>query len=177
MSDQLFENSVIDIDLLPVIDLKAFTPVERNYANVLYLSTTFFYLIVLVGLAILILVQFGLFSWISYMLLLGWLTFYLLSLWFAGVSVRHKSYLIRSHDISYREGVFFKTWVTIPFSRVQHCEIIKGIVDGMIGLVELRVFTAGGSSSDIVIPGLRPDIAFALKEHIIGEINRHDEEE
>ncbi|NND35356.1 MAG: PH domain-containing protein, partial [Saprospiraceae bacterium] len=65
----------------------------------------------------------------------------------------------------------------IPFSRVQHCEIIKGVIDNMIGLVELRIFTAGGSSSDLVIPGLTPDVAFALKEHIIGKISDDDEEE
>jgi membrane protein YdbS with pleckstrin-like domain len=177
MPDQLFENSAIGIDQLPMIEQMEFVPVERKYANVLYLSTSFFYMIILVGLAVLILVQLGLFSWLTYVLLLVWLALYLVSLWFAGVSVRHKSYLLRYHDISYREGVFFKTWITIPFSRVQHCEIIKGVIDSMIGLVELRIFTAGGSSSDIVIPGLQPDIAVALKEHIIGEINRHDEEE
>jgi membrane protein YdbS with pleckstrin-like domain len=177
MPDKLFENSAIGLDQLPMIEHMDFVPVERKYANVLYLSTTFFYLIILVGLAVLILVQLGLFFWLSYVLLLVWLALYLFSLWFVGVSVRHKSYLLRYHDISYREGVFFKTWITIPFSRVQHCEIIKGVINGMVGLVELRIFTAGGSSSDIVIPGLQPDVAFSLKEHIIGEINRHDEEE
>jgi membrane protein YdbS with pleckstrin-like domain len=177
MPEFLFENMAVDIDQLPAVEQVEFLPVEKKYANVLYVSTTIFFMFVLVALFVLIVVQFGIFSWFSYLLLLLWFVAYLLSLWFAYASVRQKSYLLRWHDISYREGVFFKSWITIPFSRVQHCEIIKGVIDNMVGLVELRIFTAGGSSSDIVIPGLKPDTAFSLKEHIISKINRQDEEE
>ena len=167
----------MDIDALPLIEEQPFIPVERKYANVLYISWTFFFGLFLVGLFVLIVIKLGLFNWTSYALLIVWLFLYLLALWFANTSVRKKMYLLRQHDISFRDGVFFKSWTTIPFSRVQHCEIIKGVVDNMFGLVELRIFTAGGSSSDLVIPGLKPDAAFALKEHIISKISEDDEEE
>ncbi|NND35010.1 MAG: PH domain-containing protein [Saprospiraceae bacterium] len=172
-----FENIPVEIDSLPLIEESDFIPVEKKYANVLYLSWSLFFSIVLLGLFILIFFKLGFFYWLSYALMFAWLSFYMLSLWFAHASVRNKKYQLRSHDISYREGIFFQSWITIPFSRVQHCEIIKGVIDNMIGLVELRIFTAGGSSSDLVIPGLTPDVAFALKEHIIGKISADDEEE
>jgi membrane protein YdbS with pleckstrin-like domain len=177
MSDQFFENIIINIDDLPAVEKADFISIDLKYARVLYLTNTFYFLIILIAVIIFSLFQFGFFHWLTFGLLLGWLCLYLFSLWFAGVGVSRKKYLIRWHDISYREGVFFKSWITIPFNRVQHCEIIKGVIDNLFGLVELRIFTAGGSSSDIVIPGLRPDIAFKLKEKIISKIVDHDEEE
>jgi len=177
MSDQYFQNIPVTIEDLPLVEQGVFTPVDRKYAQVNYLTNTLYFLMMLFALVIFIVVQLGIFNWISYAILLAWLLLYLFSLWFASVSMAKKSYMVRWHDISYREGVFFQSWITIPFSRVQHCEIIKGVVDNLFGLVELRVFTAGGSSSDIVIPGLRPDVAFRLKEQIIGKIIDHDEEE
>ncbi len=177
MSDQFFENIIVNIDDLPAVEKVEFVPIDLKYARVLYLTNTFYFLIILIAVSIFSLFQFGFFHWLTYALLLGWLCLYLFSLWFAGVGTRKKKYLIRWHDISYREGVFFKSWITIPFNRVQHCEIIKGVTDNLFGLVELRIFTAGGSSSDIVIPGLRPDVAFRLKEKIISKIVDHDEEE
>lgn len=177
MSDSHFQNLPVNVEELPAVEQNDFIPISRKYAQVLYLSNSLYFLIFLLALGIFILVQLGLFNWISYAILLGWLLLYLFSLWYASASAHKKSYLIRFHDISYREGVFFQSWITIPFSRVQHCEISKGLIDNLFGLVELRIFTAGGSSSDIVIPGLNPDVAFRLKEQIIGKILDHDEEE
>ncbi|MCB0669263.1 MAG: PH domain-containing protein [Saprospiraceae bacterium] len=177
MSDQYFQNIPVSIETLPAVEEHTFTPISRKYAQVLYLTNSLYMLMILFALGIFIMVQLGFFHWITYAILLGWLLLYLFTLWFASASTDRKSYLLRWHDISYREGVFFHSWITIPFSRVQHCEITKGVIDNLFGLVELRIFTAGGSSSDIVIPGLRPDDAFRLKEQIIGKILEHDEEE
>jgi len=99
------------------------------------------------------------------------------SLWFASASVDRKSYVLRQKDISYRTGVFFRDWITIPFSRVQHCELSRGILERTFGLAQLHVYTAGGSSSDISIPGLRDDVAMQMKEFVISKIKDLDEEE
>ena len=177
MPSQYFENIAVDPNELPAVEENEFIPIDPGYARVLYLSNTLYFLLILAGIGIFSLVQLGLLHWMTYALLLGWICLYLFSLWFAHVSTRKKEYLVRWHDISFKEGVFFKSWITIPFSRVQHCQIIKGLIDNLFGLVELRIFTAGGSSSDIVIPGLKPDIAFRLKEQIIGKVIDQDEEE
>lgn len=177
MHDLRFENISVDIDQLPAIEEADFVLVEPRYARVLYISNLFYFFMILFALVIFSLVQLGFLHWLTYVLLLSWLVLFLASLWFASVSVKQKAYALRFHDISYKEGVFFKSWVTIPFSRVQHCEIIKGVVDNFFNLVELRIFTAGGSSSDLVIPGLRPDVAFRLKEQIISKIDSYGEEE
>ncbi|MCB0687359.1 MAG: PH domain-containing protein [Saprospiraceae bacterium] len=177
MSEPYFENLPVNIEDLPEVQGGDFTPINKRYSRVLYLTNTLYFLMALFAVGIFILVQLGPFNWIAYAILLAWILLFLFSLWFASVSTARKSYMVRWHDISYREGVFFQSWITIPFTRVQHCEISKGVVDNIFGLVELRIFTAGGSSSDIVIPGLHPDIAFRLKEQIIGKIEDHDEEE
>jgi membrane protein YdbS with pleckstrin-like domain len=178
MSNQdFFQNRLIPLEDLPAVQTSEFIPIDGRYARVQYLTNSLYFLLIFVVVSIFVLIKFGFFSWITYAIILLWLLLYLFSLWFARVSAAKKSYLLRWHDISYREGVFFRSWITIPFSRVQHCEIIKGIVDNLFGLVELRIFTAGGSSSDIVIPGLTPEVAFKLKEQIISKVIDHDEEE
>lgn len=176
-SQDFFQNRMIPIEELPAVESWEFISIDSRYARVHYLSNTLYFFLILIAIGIFVSIKLSFFSWITYAILLLWLLLYLFSLWFARTSTAKKSYLMRWHDISFREGVFFKSWITIPFSRVQHCEIIKGIIDNLFGLVELRIFTAGGSSSDIVIPGLAPDVAFKLKEQIISKVIVHDEEE
>ncbi len=177
MFDQDFENIPIEISSLPRIEDMDFHPIEERYARVLYLTNTIFFAFLFIGLIIFIVTMIGFGHWLSYLLLFIWLFLYLFTLWFSQVSVRQKAYLIRQHDVSFKSGVFFKEWITIPFNRVQHCEVTKGFIDNLFRLAELNIFTAGGSSSDIRIPGLDPEIAFQLKELIIGKISSLDEEE
>ena len=176
-SESVFENTAIDAGHLPAVEHIAFTPIEPRYARVLYLSNSIFYIVLLIVLIILLVSNLGLFHWITLSALLLWIVLYLSSLWFAAESVKKKAYAIRQRDISYRTGIFFQQWITIPFNRVQHCEVSRSVFDNLFRLSELKIFTAGGSSSDISIPGLEPDIADALKEMIINKIKAQDEEE
>ncbi len=176
-TESLFENLSIDIDSLPHAEHIAFDPIERKYANILYLTTSIFFFVLLILMVTLLIPRLGLLYWVSWASLLLWVFLYLFSMWFAWASVRKKAYAIRDKDISYKTGVFFRQWITIPFNRVQHCEVSRGIFDRMFGLVELKIFTAGGSSSDISIPGLKPDVAHTLKELVINKVDSLDEEE
>ncbi len=177
MYDGLFNNPPINLDQLPPAESPDFMPIEKGYAKVLYVSNGIFFFLLLVVILVLIFVEFGIFYWPSYALLIAWFVCTLGFFWFLSISVRYKSYALRDKDISYKSGVWFTSWITIPFNRVQHCELSKGVVERAIGLAELRIFTAGGSSSDITIPGLDPDTAHRVKEHIINKIKDQDEEE
>ncbi len=177
MLDPGFENNPILVDDLPDVSVQPFQPIEPKYIRVLRISNTLFMLIILIIFCAIVISQIGMGHWVFYTGISLWFVMFILMLLFTKVSVRNKSFAIRTHDISFKKGVFFKEWTTISFNRVQHCEITKGVIDNLVGLVELKVFTAGGSSSDLAIPGLKPDLAARLKEHIMNKVEYHDEEE
>ncbi len=79
---------------------------------------------------------------------------------------KRRGYALRQRDITYKKGYLFHSQTTIPFNRIQHCETSQGPLSRAFGLMTLKVFTAGGASSDLRISGLRPDEANKLKEFI-----------
>ncbi|MDH3245734.1 MAG: PH domain-containing protein [Saprospiraceae bacterium] len=172
-----FENQSMDPSSLPQIEKLSFQSIDRDYAKILYISNSIFFVILLLGIILLIMLEIGLTHWLSPTLILLWLSLYLGSLWLSSLSVRHKAFALRQRDISYKSGIFFRSWITVPFNRVQHCEIARGVLDNAFGLSVLKIYTAGGSGSDISIPGLKPDTAESLKEIIISKIEEVDEEE
>ncbi len=87
-----------------------------------------------------------------------------------------KGYAIRRHDVLYKSGIWWKRHVFIPKNRIQHVEIKKTPLEDVFGISRLMIFTAGGSGSDLVIPGLLPEVAERLKENLMEKI-AHDQEE
>jgi membrane protein YdbS with pleckstrin-like domain len=55
---------------------------------------------------------------------------------------------------------------SVPFNRIQHSEINQGPLDRAYNLASLNIYTAGGSSSDLTIPGLPYDQAVKLREFV-----------
>ncbi len=56
--------------------------------------------------------------------------------------------------------------ITIPFNRIQHTEISRGPIERKYELSTLKIYTAGGSTSDLSIPGLEAEEAEQLKEFV-----------
>ena len=80
---------------------------------------------------------------------------------------RRKAYALRARDITYRHGLIAHKVTTIPFIRVQHAEVGQGPLERLFGLAHLNIYTAGGSSSDLSLPGLSPQRAAQLKDFIL----------
>ena len=177
MLESGFANNPININELPDVSLQTFQPISPRYLFVLRISNSIFLLILLIAFCSITLTQVAIEHWIFLGGVGIWILCYLMMWFFTRASVRNKSFAVRTHDISFKTGVFFKEWTTVSFNRVQHCEITKGVIDNLVGLAELKIFTAGGSSSDLAIPGLQPELAVRLKEHILNEIKYQDEEE
>ena len=172
-----FENEALSTDLLPdvlSIEYKKLAPSYKTYALV---STTItFGIIFLLALVIL------LFAGQLY-------SFYRIILFFAGFGVLYvarmiiryygygkKGYAIRRHDVLYKSGIWWKRNIYIPKNRIQHVEIKKSPLEDIFGIARLKIFTAGGSGSDMVIPGLLPDVAQRLKENMMQKIADDQEE-
>ncbi|MDG1195895.1 MULTISPECIES: PH domain-containing protein [unclassified Polaribacter] len=82
-----------------------------------------------------------------------------------------KKYALRERDISYKSGLLIKKITTVPFSRIQHVEIDEKPISRLFGLASLSVYTAGDSSDDLVVKGLKKEVAIQLKEFIITKID------
>ncbi len=77
-----------------------------------------------------------------------------------------RAYALRQRDITYRKGWIFHSITSVPFNRIQHTEINQGPLDRAFNLASLNIYTAGGSASDLVIPGLPYEEAQRLREFI-----------
>ena len=91
--------------------------------------------------------------------------------------VKRKKYALREHDIIYSSGLIWRQKTVVPFSRIQHVEVTEGPIDRLFDLSRLNIYTAGGSSSDLTIPGLMPSRAESIKHYILNRNSQLDEEE
>jgi len=172
-----FTNEQIDHETLPHLDVVDLLPLETAYKKVMYLNALPT-LMAPIAWAIAFFV-FGLQSvpWLAILLVLPAILLPAASIALVAPSFRVKRFAIREKDIIYQSGLIFRSLTVTPFNRVQHCEINRGPVSRILGLSELNIFTAGGMSSDISIPGLSEHTAAQLCRFVLEKIKQSDEEE
>lgn len=83
-------------------------------------------------------------------------------------------YSARHEDVHYRTGALWRKHTAIPLNRVQHVEITQGVIERMLGLAKLVIYTAGGHGSDLAIPGLPFARAEALRDALIERVKSSD---
>lgn len=110
-------------------------------------------------------------SWIMLVALI-WLVLFTISIIYVFKSYHYEGFALREKDILYKSGIFFKSVTIIPFNRVQHCEIQQGPIERYFNLGSLLLYTAGGSSSDLIIKGLVYSKAQTLKEFITKNVSQ-----
>lgn len=77
-----------------------------------------------------------------------------------------RAYALREHDLTYRRGWIFTSMTTVPFNRIQHTEVSQGPLERKFALCTLNIYTAGGSTSDLSVPGLEADEAARLRDYV-----------
>lgn len=82
------------------------------------------------------------------------------------VSSRARCFAVRQEDVSYYSGVFSRSVIIQPLVRLQHIEITRGVIERIFGLATLKLYSAGGGSHALAIPGLKYAVAQALREQI-----------
>lgn len=174
---EYFSNKQIDESLLPRMAYIEFSPLEKNLLKANLIWTILFFSI-LIGVLVFLQYVIGL-EWLELngkWILLGLVTLFVITLLFVYFSFFKMSYAVREKDIIYNSGLFWRSSIAIPFNRVQHCEVSIGPIDRMFGLSALKIFTAGGSSSDLGIDGLKPDTSNRLKDYITQKTGIDEEE-
>ena len=68
-------------------------------------------------------------------------------------------------------GVIYKTYVTIPYGRIQNVDIYRGIWARVLGLSDLHIQTAGSSAGvtfgEGQLPALSREVAEQLRDELI----------
>lgn len=172
----LFSNPQIDLSGLPAAEQLEMIPLEPAYKTVRYISAALIALVMIAIVWTVVLLESSLYPWGYAVAML----ITLLAIWmivYNGISFAYMKYAVREKDISFASGWLWKSMTTVPFNRVQHCDIRQGILDRRFGLAKLTIYTAGGQSTDLMIPGLLPDTAEKLKAFILGSTEQSVETE
>ena len=162
MENTKFENTILPPDNLPELEHADFAPLEQDFLYMKVLGRVLFFFMSGIVLALWSLL--GNLVWFHWFIPWTVLLVLLLVLDIKGFPV--KGYAIRSKDISYKSGLIFFTQSSIPFNRIQHCEISQGPLGKLFDLAAVRIYTAGGGSSDMVIRGLKLERAQKLRDYI-----------
>lgn len=166
----IFENLPVDAESLPRVEDIDFKSIEKKYLRVTLIASAIFWLILILGwLAIAHFSEMektllNYLAGVGGVFVLGTLNFIVTILGF-----KKKKYALRQRDVLYTKGLLWHVRTSIPFNRIQHAELKQGPLERIYGLHSLKVYTAGGQSSDLVIPGLKEETALAIKDFILGK--------
>ena len=170
-----FTNQELDISGLPRAEDAVLTRVDKRYFKVMLLQKGIIWMLVVVGCAVAVAFFEKLQSslWISVIVAVLALAI-IANLRLAYLSFLNKAFAVREHDVIYQDGWLVKSFHVFPFNRIQHCSVDTGVFERRFGLSRLKLYTAGGNDSDIVIPGLTSEQSSALRELIIQRNNLND---
>lgn len=173
----LFVNPSVNPSDLPHVEAISYTPIDSKYKWVMHSLS------VLIGIAATVLVGIILNNVEGVEIPLPWgiaagvggLLFVVRSI-FVEMAFKWKGYALRKRDVIYRSGLIYRKVIVIPFARIQHGELSEGVIDRLLGLRKLKLYTAGGSSSDLSIPGLPREVAEQMRSHIMNRVIEESEE-
>jgi membrane protein YdbS with pleckstrin-like domain len=167
----MFENNQIDQDL-PNINQVNFTKIDKNYLKILLIN--FFISIIILNIILFIGFRLVNDQVLQELKPLAFIILNILAairLLFIIIGFSKRQYALRDLDISYKSGVLIQSMVTVPLSRIQHIEIGEGFLSRFFKITTLDIFTAGDSSEDLSIHGIKRVKAEKIKEFIINFIN------
>lgn len=172
----LFQNAQLSIEELPSVAEVDWQGLDKAYLQVDLIGLWLFRLGVLgVFLAYTFFVE-GFPPVVRWSIAGLWVFLLLLTTVLRYLGFRIKGYAVRQHDLMYRRGLLFRSVTVVPFTRIQHSEVEQGVIERQFGLSSLSVFTAGGSQSDLVIPGLKREDAERIRNFLSQKVAADEEE-
>jgi membrane protein YdbS with pleckstrin-like domain len=166
-----FTNETIDTTQLPKFEEVVFSVLHPNYWKVTLIGLAVFFLVLGIGVGLVIYFNEDLSPFVSQVsIVLAVLV--LLVLFFSRISFKKKGFAFRTHDVLFRHGIIATNTLVIPYNRVQHVALHEGLISRFFGLAKIQIFTAGGASSDIEIPGIAKEQAENIKQLLMGKIQK-----
>ena len=88
---------------------------------------------------------------------------------YANASYRHARFALTDDGLRIRRGVFWRSEILVPRSRVQHTDLNRGPIDRHFGLATLKVYTAGTKLASVALSGLPDARAVELRDALVSE--------
>jgi uncharacterized membrane protein YdbT with pleckstrin-like domain len=97
----------------------------------------------------------------QYLLYFIFMLIFLTFVFFYYIELKYKSYyyMITESEIIFRKGIINTVKNVVPFRDIQNLNIEKNILERILGIINLRIETAGANAteSEIMIPGIEYD--------------------
>jgi len=173
-AEAAFTNEPLEVASLPAFEQVTFHPLHKDYLNVVYISNTIFAVVLSVAFLVMVLTN----DWFMENIL--WLAgakllFIGLLFLVANKAFKRKGYALREKDVLFTRGLIAHKTTVIPLNRIQHVALHEGFLSRMYDLSEVQIYTAGGSSSDLSIPGVPKEEALKIKNYLLTQIKGEPE--
>lgn len=166
-----FTNETIDTSRLPRYETVTLTPLHPNYwKETLVTSGLVFFLLGIAMVVLLFLVED--LAMHKLLIVAGYGLLVFVFFVFSRIAFTKKAYAFRNHDVIFRSGIVATNTMVIPYNRVQHVALHEGFFARFFGLAKVQIFTAGGVSSDLEIPGIAKEEAENIKQLLMGKIQK-----
>jgi membrane protein YdbS with pleckstrin-like domain len=168
-----FTNETIDTNQLPKFEEVTFTKLHPKYLRVVLINLVLFIGMLILVPGLISVFNSALFSqriWLILGAVIPILSLLIIVLSYIGF--HNKGFAFREHDVLFRHGIIATNTIVIPYNRVQHVALHEGLIPRYFGLAKIEIFTAGGSSSDIEIPGIEKEQAEKIKQLLMGKIQK-----
>jgi membrane protein YdbS with pleckstrin-like domain len=166
-----FTNTTIDTNQLPQFEAVEFQKLQPDYWKVLLINRGLGLLILGIGIGVATYLIDEIESVVPY-IWAGFFVLVIITYVILRVAFRKKGFAFREHDVLFRDGIIATNTTIIPYNRVQHVALHEGWLSRYFGLAKVEIFTAGGSSSDIEIPGIEKEHAEKIKQLVMGKIQQ-----
>jgi membrane protein YdbS with pleckstrin-like domain len=166
-----FTNDVLDISQLPKYEQVTLISLHPNYWKEILISRGLIFLIVgiAVALGVVFIEELTEYLWLVVSI---YIVLVLTVVFFSNIAFKKKAYAFRDHDVIFRSGIIATNTMVIPYNRVQHVALHEGFIARFFGLAKIEIFTAGGISSDLEIPGIVKEEAENIKQLLMGKIQK-----
>ena len=166
-----FTNETINTRQLPRFEEVVYTSLHKNYWKVVLVNFGIFGFIL--GIALVLGLLFNeVMKPNQTLFIVLYVVVLLVILFFLRIGFKKKGYAFRNHDVLYRNGVIATNSMVIPYNRVQHVALHEAFISRFFGLAKIEIFTAGGNSSDLEIPGIPKEEAENIKQLLMGKIQK-----
>lgn len=169
-----FRNDPVDVDALPAYERVALTPVSARFVPYRIIATLTFW-----GPFTLIVALTPMWATVPLPVHLALLAAAVLlgaaAAVLSALEARRRAFALREEDLIHHAGLLVQRTTVLPVCRIQHVETASGPLERAFGLMRLTCFTAGGTSGDLVLAGLRPETAESLRQHLLERIRARDD--
>ncbi|MGM0392780.1 MAG: PH domain-containing protein, partial [Bacteroidota bacterium] len=134
-----FSNKEIDLSSLPNYEAVDFHPISSQYLKKVLVEFGILLLIALTAIAGMFYYQID--TYYIYSGIVIFVLFFGFKLWNNIKMQDEYAYAIRERDVLYKRGYIISRTTVVPFNRIQHATISRGILDKFFGIATLNIFT------------------------------------